>query len=249
MTGQNILVIDDFAYIQLLFKNTLSKEGYQVHTAKTGQDAVKLIEQITFDLIILDINLPDINGVDLLSKLRQAGINIPVIIVSAFASSDLISNLSGLNVSGVFSKPVILEDFIVKLSEIFSGGKKSDEPSKRLILLDENENIRNKLTKMFSKENYSLLSLGDGYEVISVLKNENNPLVIVDLDFSGNLTGIEVIRNIRQYSRDTKIIALTASASRDMIIECKELNVNDFFVKPFNVSDFRDRAVAKLQES
>jgi DNA-binding response OmpR family regulator len=248
MSGKNILVIDDFAYIQLLFKNTLTREGHNVQTAKTGKDAIKLIEQNSFDLIILDINLPDVNGVELLSKFRQAGINIPVIIVSAFASSDLIASLSGLNVSGVFSKPVVLEDFLVKLEEVFSGKKADSSNTKRVLLLDENEGIRHTLQKLFSRENYSLLTLSDGYEVLSVLKNENNPLAIIDIDYSGNLSGMDVIRKIRDLDQGTRVIVLTASAKRDQIIACKQLDVNDFFVKPFNVADFRERVVSTLSD-
>lgn len=246
MSGKNILVVDDFAYIQLLFKNTLTRAGHNVHTARTGKDAIKLIEQIIFDLIILDINLPDINGSELLKKFRQAGINIPVVIVSAFTSSDLIASLSGLNVSAVFSKPIILEDFLNKIEQIFSGEKAGNTNEKRVLLLDENESIRHTLTKMFNKEKYSLLTLSDGYEVLSVLKNENNPLAIIDIDYSGNLSGMEVIKKVRDLDQGTRVIVLTASANREMIIACQQLNVNDFFVKPLNISDFRERVVSTL---
>ena len=81
---KKILVVDDDHHIRLIFTKFLKQDGHDVETASTGGQAIELILEKQFDLIILDIKMPDIHGLEVLSLLRDSGITTPVIICSAF---------------------------------------------------------------------------------------------------------------------------------------------------------------------
>ncbi len=81
---KNILVADDDPNIRLIFQKTLEREGYQVITASNGVQALESILENSFDLMILDIKMPDIHGLEVLNLVREAGNNIPIIMCSAF---------------------------------------------------------------------------------------------------------------------------------------------------------------------
>src|SRR6266852_8363730 len=81
MNQQCILVVDDEAPMRKLLSSNLKASGYAVHTAADGTEAMKLIEEQTFDLLLLDINMPGPNGIQVLQAVRR-GMELPVLILS-----------------------------------------------------------------------------------------------------------------------------------------------------------------------
>jgi two-component system KDP operon response regulator KdpE len=82
LTRQNILVVDDEAPMRKLLASNLKASGYLVQSAADGSEGLKLIDEHPFDLLLLDINLPGPNGLQVLETLRR-GANIPVLMLSA----------------------------------------------------------------------------------------------------------------------------------------------------------------------
>jgi two-component system, OmpR family, KDP operon response regulator KdpE len=82
LTRQNILVVDDEAPMRKLLASNLKASGYIVQSAGDGSEGLKLIDEHPFDLLLLDINLPGPNGLQVLETLR-GGANIPVLMLSA----------------------------------------------------------------------------------------------------------------------------------------------------------------------
>lgn len=81
---KKILVADDETNIRLLFEAVLGEEDYQVTTAATGREALRKILKEDFDLLIFDIKMPEINGLELVERIRELKKNTPVIICSAY---------------------------------------------------------------------------------------------------------------------------------------------------------------------
>jgi CheY-like chemotaxis protein len=81
---KKILVADDDANIRLIFQTMLRRSGYEVVTASSGIQALELVLGEEPDLVILDIKMPDIHGLEVLSLIREAENDVPVIICSAF---------------------------------------------------------------------------------------------------------------------------------------------------------------------
>ena len=86
--GTSILVIDDDPNIRKVLQWILEKEGYMVETVENGKQALKVSEKVPFDVALIDINLPDIKGIELLSKLKTLRPDMIRIIVTGFPSLD-----------------------------------------------------------------------------------------------------------------------------------------------------------------
>ena len=84
----HILVVDDELSMRELLEVMLTKEGYQVSTAQTGKEAISLIEKTDFDLLLCDIRLGDITGIDVLKALRNQNRDTVVIMISAYATTE-----------------------------------------------------------------------------------------------------------------------------------------------------------------
>jgi len=105
-SNKNILIVDDEDDIRNLMTEVLSFNGYNVLSARDGKEALSKIKKERVDLIILDINLPDINGYDVFKLIlnNEKTKNIPVII---FSSSDTVSSINKFMVLGA-------KDYILK---------------------------------------------------------------------------------------------------------------------------------------
>ena len=81
---KRILVVDDEESIQLLYREELEDEGYEVTSAMNGEEALKEFSENTPDLVVLDINMPGIDGIEVLRQMKQAKPGVPVILSSAY---------------------------------------------------------------------------------------------------------------------------------------------------------------------
>ncbi len=81
---KKILLVDDEESIHLLYREELEEEGYEVHSALSGEEALEKLNIISPDLVILDINMPGMNGIDVLRRLKEINQKLPVILSSAY---------------------------------------------------------------------------------------------------------------------------------------------------------------------
>lgn len=85
-TPATVLIVEDDALQRSLYEEELSDEGYNVLTAVDGRDALQKVEDNRPDLVIMDVNMPVMDGLDTLSRLLEVDRRIPVILHTAYAS-------------------------------------------------------------------------------------------------------------------------------------------------------------------
>ena len=91
-TDRNILVVDDDIFIRKIVQDRLNMEGYTVTTAEDGEAGWEKFLENTYQLIITDINMPKINGIELLNKILATKIKVPAVVMSG-GLSEAMENL------------------------------------------------------------------------------------------------------------------------------------------------------------
>jgi DNA-binding response OmpR family regulator len=81
---KRILLVDDEEGIQLLYREEFEEDGYEVIAAYNGEEALEKFSQEPPDLVILDINMPGMNGIEVLRRMKEINPNLPVILSSAY---------------------------------------------------------------------------------------------------------------------------------------------------------------------
>lgn len=84
MAKKRILLVDDEEGIQLLYREEFEDEGFEVISAYNGDEAMAIFREQSVDLIILDINMPGMNGIEVLRRMKEINPNLPVILSSAY---------------------------------------------------------------------------------------------------------------------------------------------------------------------
>ena len=103
---KKILVVDDEENMLALFKRVLGKEGYELACVNSGQSAVRLVKEETFELAIVDVSMPDMDGIEVLAKLKVMDRELPVIMITAFPSWDKEQAARRLGCDDYLSKPL-----------------------------------------------------------------------------------------------------------------------------------------------
>jgi DNA-binding response OmpR family regulator len=131
-----LLLVEDEPEIQDFLKQPLADAGYEVDTAKDGRTAIQLASGRKYDVLIVDLGLPDQDGIDLILQLRRSGISSPVLILSARRSVD--DRVRGLEQGGddYLTKPFALAELLARLRNLLRRNLPTSEEATRLRVLD-----------------------------------------------------------------------------------------------------------------
>ena len=116
-----ILIIDDDEQFNLMMKKALEIKGYNVETAKNGREAKALYQNKTYDVIITDIIMPDVDGYEVILDLRRLGLSDRTIAVSGggrTSAEDYLMTAQHFDAAATFNKPVELQALRAKVEEI-----------------------------------------------------------------------------------------------------------------------------------
>ncbi len=140
---KRILVLDDEEMIRDLLQETFQKRGYEVDVAVNGKESLRKLEKASYNLLITDLRLPDISGMEILSEVRKKYPEMGVIMITAYGS---IRNAVNAMKEGAFdyiAKPFNLDEMEMVVEKFF----------KYQSLIDENIYLRSELDKKYSFEN------------------------------------------------------------------------------------------------
>jgi len=118
-----ILVVDDEEVIRELLSEILMDEGYEVDTAKEGNEAMEKIKRLPFELVITDIRMPGLNGMEILRETKKKNPSIEVIIITGYGTPEIEAEAIAQGASGYINKPININQIRNMVAEVFKKGK------------------------------------------------------------------------------------------------------------------------------
>jgi DNA-binding response OmpR family regulator len=119
LEGAKIVAIDDTASIRAFLKVTLEYEGAEFFDAATATEGLALCKTVQPDLVVLDLGLPDVDGLDILPKIKetQGGSNPPVVVLTVRKGRRVMQEVFAKGADGYLSKPFMVDDLLEVLEE------------------------------------------------------------------------------------------------------------------------------------
>lgn len=230
MPGKILLVDDNDAYNDSI-KDILEDEGYEVETADSGEKACIIAEHTRFDLVLMDIKMPGMNGVECFLRMKAHNPEVKVILFTAYALTELIKKAQANGVLAVLKKPLDID----KLDKILLDTLKGPEGGYILIADDDRalcENLYDALTEC----GYRVAMANNTDEVINETARQKFNVLILDLKMP-KINGLEVYRRVKKLQPNLATIIITGYAEemRDLVSQAINENVYTMLPKPINV--------------
>jgi two-component system, response regulator, stage 0 sporulation protein F len=109
-TKEKILIVDDQFGIRILLNEVLQKEGYKTFQAANGVQALEITKKYSPDLVLLDMKIPGMDGIEILKRMKEIDPEIRVIIMTAYGELDMIQEAKDLGAITHFAKPFDIDD-------------------------------------------------------------------------------------------------------------------------------------------
>jgi len=120
------LIIDDEKWVAEVFKDFCeTTEAIEVEVASGGAEGIEMAQSQPFDIITVDIIMPEMSGLDILGEIRRAAPRTPIWVITGNATEKLIREAGVLGASQVIYKPVELDRFVAELAAVLARGSKS----------------------------------------------------------------------------------------------------------------------------
>lgn len=203
-----ILVVDDMAAIRTALREILEEEKHEVAEAKDGEEAFKKLEQEYFDIAFCDVKMPKLDGIELLEKVKKAGITTPFIIISAHGTKETALECIKRGAYFFIQKPFeSIETILIHLRNVLE----------RNSLKEENRSLKKKITKGFDLVGNSP-ALNDVKEMIEKVGATDARVLITGPNGSGKEL---VARNIHAKSKraEAPLIEVNCAAIPSELIE------------------------------
>jgi two-component system NtrC family sensor kinase len=118
MALESVLIVDDDPMVITLCTRILEGEGFETKGVPTGKEAIELFEKESFDLVLLDIKLPDVNGLDILRAAQKLDPETAVIIITGYGTLEIALEASRAGAQGFVLKPVTPEELVVAVHDV-----------------------------------------------------------------------------------------------------------------------------------
>jgi DNA-binding response OmpR family regulator len=254
---QRMLVVDDDPVVTRILRAALAAPGRDVQVAASAAEADELVGRLAFDLVLLDLFLPDEDGRRLLARWRAAPSTerVPVFVLSARLGTAIKTECFALGADAYFEKPVDPEMLAAAVNGRLarsapapaapspSAAAPSRSPATgRILLAEDDPLVASIVTHRLGRERYEVRHVGDGAAAVEAVRREPPDLLILDVKMPV-MDGLEALRRIRALAdrRTLPIIILTALGNEHDLVHGFELGADDYLVKPFSPAELAVR--------
>jgi signal transduction histidine kinase/DNA-binding response OmpR family regulator len=242
-----VLLVEDDKINQIVATMALEELSCQVEIANNGQEAVDITAKQSYDLVLMDLHMPVMDGYTATQSIRQreqnTQLHLTIVAMTAEIIDDkLAKSIQAMGMDDILTKPFTKEDLEQLLSKWLSAPLTPQEQLTKSqpahILLLAEDNAANQLVEKMMLEDlgYRVDIANDGQEAVTMTTQENYDLILMDIHMP-ILNGYKATEQIREREKNKRlnplpIIAITASATSADVEQCLAVGMNDFLAKP-----------------
>ena len=275
--GQKVLIMEDETSVATGLQMILEEEGYEVDLAFTGRSAMDSLRKKGVDLLVADLRLPDMDGMEVVREVKAKRPSTKVIVITGYPSVSSAVDAMKLGVSDYLPKPFWGDDFKTAVENVFKEGKTStlkEEPDRpeakrarwdaegedldsedldhpRILIMEDEPSLAEGLKMVLSEQGYRVSVADSGIRALGSLTGKNYDVMVADLRLP-DMDGMEVLRLIKETKPETEVVVMTGYASVASAVESMKLGALDYLPKPFTEDEFKavvEKAVKAKKEA
>jgi two-component system, NtrC family, response regulator HydG len=233
----SILVVDDDRGTTETLSDILEEIGYEVSTANDGYQAIEMIKERSFDVALMDIKMPGINGVETFKRAAQINPNTRVIMMTAYSLEDLVQEALAGGAFGVMYKPLNMEKVIEFVDRAEKGAF--------ILVVDDDPKTCETIKDVLEEKLFKVGIAHSGEEAIEYVKKNNIEFVLIDVKMPV-LNGLDTYLEIKKINPRITAVMMTGYRQEmaDLVQEALNNKAYTCFYKPLSM----DQLIAALDE-
>lgn len=226
-----ILVVDDNKEFCQNVTDIMELKGYEVVSAYDGFRALELVKRNGFALVLMDIKMPVMSGVETFKKVKEIAPDTPVIMVTAYAVEDLIREALREGAFGSLKKPL---DF----DQLFKLVERAVPNGELILVVDDDENLCVNLKDVLSDKGYRVCVAYDGNMAIEKAQKNNFDIILLDMNLPA-LNGLETYLSIRDFRPNVVVIIITGYLKEmdKLVQQALQENAYTCLEKPIDIDE------------
>ena len=250
-----LLVIDDDRLHCDLLQVALARHGYQVSTATSGREGVTLFRQLRPVVTLLDLRMPEMDGLAVLKELRTYDPRAGVIMLGGGATEELENRARELRVTDFLRKGLSLDVLIGAVHRIAQQARREassaqsrtatevdQTPEEQILVVDDDVMARDLLVRFLSLRGYHVRAAKDGREALRLIEEMPPDLLILDLVMP-EMNGVELLRTLAARDYAGRTIILSGHQNDPLLADAWALGPQEVLDKPIDL----ERALMAIQ--
>jgi len=218
-----VLVVDDRIEDRETLGDILAGKGYRVVLARDGYEAVRYAERGSFDVILLDIKMPGMDGVKTLDRIKESKPETGIIMMTAYSMEEFVEESLRKGAYTCLFKPIDVEKMLEAIQRVRDLSKKFMEGQQvEILVVDDDPNYRETVADLLEQEGYKVSQVDTGIASLEEVKKKFFNVVLVDFKLA-DITGLDLAKKIKAVDRDTYIILVTGYASLETALKAIEM--------------------------
>ena len=248
-----VLIVDDDPAFRVLLKKRLEVAGFEITEACDGAEAIEILQVECPDVVLLDINMPNMNGYDVLEWIKQNQfIGTNVIVLTGESVRDHVVTCLTLGAKDFLVKTAGKLELLSRVRRLCETRHLEDSENYRItdkelhaapILIVDDEALSVDLTaRRLIKEGFTVHKAYGGSEALRILQEQEIRLVLLDIQMP-DIDGYELLKTIRKrfLTEEIAVMMLSAIDDSDMVIDCIRNGADDYIMKPFHQTELLTR--------
>jgi len=226
----SILVVDDDAGMCETLSDIMEDKGFRVFVAFGGYAAIEKVKEMNFDVILMDIRMPGMNGVETFKQIKSIQPNTAVVMMTAYAVEHLITEALHEGAYSVLYKPFDMDRMIGLIDSVKEGGL--------VLVVDDDRNNCETFRDILEARGYQVSIAWSGEEAIEMARENSYNMVFIDTKLP-NMNGLETYLAIKEVSPQS-VAVMMASYSRevdDLSEGTLGGDVHTYLHKPFEIEE------------
>jgi two-component system response regulator HydG len=228
-----ILVVDDNRDLLETFAKILKRRGFYVETADNGASAVAKCQEQNYDVTLMDIVMPEMNGVEALKRIKEIQPGALVILMTAYSDEKLIQTAKDEGVQQVLNKPIQI-DRLIKIIN----GLATSQP---ILIVDDDPDICDTLTRVIKQQGYEVLAAYSGEDAVNIARDTACQMAFIDIKLP-NIDGLETFLRLKSINPHITTIMMTGFRNevKDALEKAQEASAVTCLYKPFDPEEAAD---------
>jgi two-component system cell cycle response regulator len=242
----SVLIVDDDDDLCNLLMLKFKEKGIEAEAVRSGEKALKILSLKRPDLVILDIMMPDMNGQELLRRLKQDPefVTLPVIMLTGKTNEKDVRNAQHSGALDYIVKPFDPEKLMEKVSSVLDSARRT------VLIADNDSHISQLLASKYKSHGFRVLTADNGVKAWNVIYRALPDLVVLDILMPG-MDGLSVLANMRAdvKTRDIPVMVVSTRSEKDQIQEGFDAGAQDYMIKPILTDELINRTNLLLRKA